>query len=691
MIQRLFIVFFLFAHFHLQALQIKVACVGNSVTYGAGVENREINSYPARLQTLLGDEYDVRNFGKSGATLLSKGHRPYIEQEEYHAALDFKPDFVVIHLGLNDTDPRNWPNFRDEFLTDYLSLIGSFRKENPACKIMVCRMSPIFHSHPRFKSGTRDWYWQIQETIENVAELSGSTLIDLHEKLCMRPDLLPDALHPNASGAAIIASTVYSALTGDYGGLQMSAIYSDNMILQRNEPLTISGMANAGDRIEVKLGEQKKQTTTGPDGKWSVLMEPLEAGKSFIMEVSSGDRILQFKNILAGEVWLCSGQSNMEFELGYTDEKEQQEQLAYAGSEPPIHFYDCKPFWRTNAVEWTVSALDSINDLQYFKPVQWETCTAEKASEISAVAFAFARMLTDSLRVPVGLIINAVGGSPTEAWIDRKTLEYEFPDILYNWTKNDFIQPWVRERAVHNMAKSTNKSQRHPYEPAYLFESGVLPLDRFPVKGVIWYQGESNAHNMEAHEKLFPMLVDSWRGYWGKMIPFYYVQLSGINRPAWPRFRDSQRRLMNEIANTGMAVSCDRGDSLDVHPRYKKEIGERLARWALHQTYEIDIIPSGPLVKSVDFTGSSATITFNYGEGLATSDGQPVRTFEIAGKEGLFFPAKAEISEERVKLSNENVSSPYWVRYGWQPFTRANLVNGAGLPASTFYVGKEMK
>ena len=211
--------------------KIKVACVGNSVTYGAGIENREVNSYPAQLQRMLGDDYEVVNFGKSGATLLNKGHRPYCEQEEYKAALDFAGDRVVIHLGLNDTDPRNWPNYRDHFVKDYLSLIASFRKANPDCRIWICRMTPISHRHPRFKSGTRDWYWLEQETIEEIARLANTGLIDLQEGLYNRPDLLPDALHPNTEGAGILAKTVYGELTGNYGGLRMPATYSDNMVL----------------------------------------------------------------------------------------------------------------------------------------------------------------------------------------------------------------------------------------------------------------------------------------------------------------------------------------------------------------------------------------------------------------------------------------------------------------------------
>lgn len=292
-----------------QAQRIKVACVGNSVTYGYGIENRETNCYPAQLQQMLGDAYEVENFGHSGATLLNKGYRPYTQQEAYQKALRFAGDYVIIHLGLNDTDPRAWPNYRDDFVRDYLSLIESFRKANPKCKVWVCRMTPISHRHPRFKSGTRDWYWMEQALIEEIARIAGATLVDLQEGLYDRPDLLPDALHPNAEGAGILARTVYGALTGDYGGLQLPAIYSDRMVLQRDQPLPISGIANQGEKVTVTLAGQRKETVAGTNGKWTVTLDPLRvSGKSYTLTVSTPSRTLNYRDVVAGEVWLCSVQ-----------------------------------------------------------------------------------------------------------------------------------------------------------------------------------------------------------------------------------------------------------------------------------------------------------------------------------------------------------------------------------------------
>ena len=663
--------------------KIKVACVGNSITYGTGVAEREKNAYPVKLQQMLGDKYEVGNFGKPGATLLNKGHRPYTQQQEYKDALAFAGDIVVIHLGINDTDPRNWPNYRDEFIGDYRSLMQSFREVNPKARFLIARMTPLSDRHFRFESGTRDWHEEIQLVIECIAKAEGVQLIDFHEPLYSYPYILEDAVHPNVEGAAILAKTVYEGITGDFGGLKLSGMYSDNMVLQHGETLTIHGKADAGQKVTVAIAGQKKKTVAASNGKWMVFLDPLKAGGPYTLTVSADKQKLIYNNVLAGEVWLCSGQSNMEFYLNWSATGKRDIPQA---SNDQIRLFDMKARWRTDAVEWEASVLDSLNHLQYYTDAAWQVCTPETADRFSAIAYYFGKKLQDSLQVPVGLICNAIGGSPAEAWVDRRTLEYEFPTILRNWTKNDFIQDWVRGRAALNVKKSSYKFQRHPYEPCYLYEAGILPLQQYPIKGVIWYQGESNAHNKDAHEKLFKLLVQSWRKNWNKPeMPFYYVQLSSLNRPSWPWFRDSQRRLMQEIPHTGMAVCTDKGDSLDVHPTRKQEVGERLAAWALNKTYgNQNVVPSGPLYKDISFQKNVAYVSFDYAEGLKASDGHELRTFEIAGEDQVFYPAKAMVEGNQIKVWSDQVKTPKIVRYGWQPFTRANLVNGAGLPASTF-------
>ncbi len=663
--------------------RIKVACVGNSITFGATLADRKTEAYPAQLQNLLGNDYLVENFGKSGATLLSQGHKPYIQQEEYRKALAFAGDIVIIHLGINDTDPRNWPNYRDSFLDNYLTLINAFRTANPNCRILIAKLTPISDRHPRFRSGTQKWRDEIQSVIKQVADVTGAQLIDFEEPLLSYPFLLTDAVHPDANGAKRLAQVVYSSITGDFGGLQMPAIYTDHMVLQRNRPLKIKGIADAGTIVTISIDKQKHTVKTGFDGHWNTILLPLKTGGPYTLTITDGKRKLQYKDVLAGEVWLCSGQSNMEFTLKHSATGKKDIPQIHNNQ---LRLFNMKARWQTSDIEWDQTVLDSLNYLQYYKNAQWETASPESASNFSAIAYYFGKMLQDSLNVPVGLICNAVGGSPTESWIDRGTLERQFPDILKNWKENDFIQEWVRNRGIRNIGKSENKLQRHPYEPCYLYEAGIRPLEQFPLNGIIWYQGESNAHNPDTHSKLFHLLVNSWRKNWeNNNLPFYYVQLSSIDRPSWPWFRNSQLKLMREIPGTGMVVSSDHGDSLDVHPINKKPIGERLSLWALKEVYnKKNIMPSGPLFRNAEQRDGIIYIQFDYGENMHSSDGKALRTFEVAEIDGLYEPASTEVEGDYIKVYSDKIKNPRYVRYGWQPFTRANLVNDAELPASTF-------
>lgn len=661
---------------------VRVACVGNSITYGTGIADREHFSYPVQLQQMLGNGYVVGNFGKPGATLLYKGHRPYVEQPEFKEALRFKGDIAVIHLGINDTDPRNWPNYRDEFVKDYLSIMDSLRAANPKVRFILARMTPIADRHPRFQSGTKQWHDEIQNAIETVARVSGAELIDFHEPLYPYPNLLPDAIHPNPEGAGILAKTVYGGITGNYGGLSMSSLYADYMVLQRDVPLDIHGTANTGEKITVEIGGQKASATADNQGKWSVVLSPMQAAEDLTLTITAGKQRKVFSHVAVGEVWLCSGQSNMAFMLCQAESGKQD---IAAADDPQLRLFDMKGRWETYDVAWPASCLDSLNHLQYFHETTWQPSTPASASRFSAVGYYYGRILRQKLGVPVGLICNAVGGAPTEAWVDRNSLETSFPNILSNWLQNDFIQDWVRGRAAKNLTNDQTKLGRHPYEPCYLYESGILPLQQYPIKGVIWYQGESNAHNKDVHAKLFSLLVNGWRQNWNNPdMPFYFVQLSSLNRPSWPWFRDSQLRLMKEISNTGMAVSSDCGDSLDVHPRHKQPVGERLARWALAKTYGQDITPSGPVFSSVTRQADALIVSLLYADGLQTSDGKSPSCFEIAEEDGLFQPATATIEGNTVRLTSPTIKHPRYVRYAWQPFTRANLVNADHLPASTF-------
>lgn len=663
--------------------RVRVSCIGNSITYGTGLQDPVQDSYPSQLQRLLGEKYEVGRFGKPGATLLRHAFRPYFEQQEFREAMDFHGDIAVIHLGINDTDPRAWPNYRDEFIPDYSALIDSVRKSNPKCRILIARLTPLSSRHHRFLSGTRDWHREITQTIEQIAQRKGCELISFFEPLHHRPELFPDGIHPNKEGYGIMAQVVYSAITGDYGGLQLPPYFTDNMVLPRNRSFQIQGIANAGDKVTLRINGQRHYAKTGKDGRWRVTVTPLPSGGPYTLTVSTDQKVTTLHNILAGELWLCSGQSNMEFQLQQCNTG--QADVPQTANDQ-IRLLNLEARWRTDNVQWNETALDSINKLLYYTNPSWQECSPQTSPRFSAIGYYFARELQDSLQCPIGIINNAIGGSPAEAWIDRWTLEYEFPEILRDWTRNDFIQDWVRGRAERNMGQGHNPLQRHPYEPCYLYEASIRLLKELPITGVIWYQGESNAHNKDAHERLFPMLVDSWRKTWNRPeLPFYYVQLSSLNRPSWPWFRDSQRRLLTKIPHTGMAVSSDVGNATDVHPRDKKPIGHRLAVLALHNDYGYaSVVPYGPLFRAVEYKGKEAWVSFDYADGLHASDGQLLRTFEIAEYEGEFHSAEAEIVGNQIRLTSKEVKHPRYVRYAWQPFTTANLVNGANLPASTF-------
>jgi sialate O-acetylesterase len=664
--------------------KIRVACIGNSVTFGYKIKNREVDCYPAQLQKMLGDKYEVRNFGYSGATLLRKGHKPYWEKDVFAQAKEFEANIVIIHLGLNDTDPRNWPNYKDEFKKDYYDLIDTFRnlKSSKDTKVWICRLTPIFNQHRRFKSGTRDWFWQIQAQIEQIAKVKATGLIDLHTPLYSRPDLFPDALHPNAEGAKILATSVYQEVSGNYGGLTLASVFDDHMVLQRNVSIPVYGTANSGEEINVYLGGSEAKAIADVHGKWKVNLPSMKAGGPHKLTIKSSNKTLEFKDVLIGEVWLCSGQSNMAFTVKQSSTG--KEDIAMANN-PQIRFYNMKATAWPNAKQWEADVLKRVNALDYFDS-DWSACNSESAANVSAIAYHFALRLQDSLKVPVGLLLNAVGGSTTEAWIDRKSLEHHpvLVDVLSDWLNNDFVQDWCRKRAKQNLDKEGGPLQRHPFQAAYLYETGIAPLVQFPIKGAIWYQGESNAHNVEFHEVLFPELVKSWRKAWGYEFPFYYVQLSAINRPSWGHFRDSQRRMLKVIPNSGMAVSSDLGHPTNVHPKNKKSVGIRLAKLALAKTYNFNLECNGPIPIKIDMKKGQAIVYFDHANGLKSSNESEIKGFEIAGIDGVYVKAKVRVKENKLVLINKSIKEVADVRYGWKAFNEANLVNEEGLPVSTF-------
>ncbi|WP_343707353.1 GDSL-type esterase/lipase family protein [Flavobacterium sp.] len=676
-----------FALFHIginaQQIAVKVACIGDSVTAGYLLANPKSESYPSQLQVLMGSQYEVKNFGYSGATLLKKGSKPYYKTKECSDAIAYQPDIAIIHLGLNDTDPRNWPNYKDDFNADYSWLIDALRKLNPKVKIYICRMTPIFNEHPRFKSGTRDWFWQIQEHISEIAKANKVHLIDLHEKLYHRPDLFPDALHPTKEGAKILAQTVYENVTQDFGGLKLPAVFTNNMVLQRNQPIVIYGKANGGEKVEVSFDKQKITVSANEYGKWKAVFPAMKSGEIQQISISTSNQNITLKNILVGDVWFCSGQSNMAFPLKKAENGISE--LKKAAVNTKLRLFNFEVIQETDEKAWDSITLEKTNQLKYFSG-NWKICDSVSAKDFSAVAYYFGQNIIQEENVPIGLIQVAVGGSPIESWIDRYTLEHDDKevDVLTNWRKSDFLMPWVRSRADENLKNAVNPKQRHPYDPCYNYEAGVSQFTDFPIKGILWYQGESNAHNIELYEHSLPELAESWRKAWGISLPFYFVQLSSINRPSWALFRDAQNRIQKKIPNSAMAVSMDFGDETNVHPIKKEPIGNRLALLALKYTYGKKITAEGPIPIKAIQKGDVILVSFSNAKQLFTADKKEVIGFELVTDKGIRIESKAAIVKDQVQISIPNDEKIKEILYAYKPFTTANLVNEANLPCSTF-------
>ena len=488
---------------------IKVACIGNSVTYGYGHENPDSTSYPSQLAVMLGDDYEVGNFGKSGATLLRKGHRPYNEQEEFKKALEFAPDIAIIHLGLNDTDPRNWKYYKREFIADYVALIEDIERVNPDVEIYICRMTPIFHWHHRFLKGTRDWYWEIQETIENIAEnIAEVKIIDLQEVLYHRPDLMPDALHPNPEGAKLIAQRVYSAITGDFGGLSVPRIYSDNMVIQRDKPFVVKGTADAGTDISVRFNKKTIVTQAGDDGKWETVFDtPKVDEKKHKLVIKTKDKILSFKNIVVGEVVLCSGnymstdngQQSTDFVADFIAKDKRQKSK---GNDIRLYYMkapDASVITDTNAWKHPLEKA-ILNSHGIFFPTSWEEFNEEDIDFYSETLYSIGIKISDSLQMPVGLIYNVVEGAPIESFIDRKTLEWHptLINVLYEWRNTD-----------------NTKDHLEVYEPSYQYQCGIKPLGSFQINSVIWFESNSDS-DTDLYSVKKSALIESWKKVFGE-------------------------------------------------------------------------------------------------------------------------------------------------------------------------------
>lgn len=662
--------------------QIKVACIGDSVTEGAGLNNPDTDAYPSQLQMLIGETYEVRNFGRSGATLLQKGHNPYLESEQFQKALDYRPDIAVIHLGLNDTDPRNWPDYGLEFQQDYATLINEIRRVNPEVKIYITLLTPIFSGHRRFLSGTRDWYQAIQRLIPVIAESNGVELIDINKDLKARIDLFDDFLHPNKQGAGIIARNVALAIAQTPQRLEIGQSIASHMVLQRDVHNSIYGKATPGEEIKLEFDGNMYYSKVKPDGSWSIELPAKTAGGPYNISISTNNEQIHLEDILFGDVYLAAGQSNMDFPL---KSALNSQEITNRANQSKIRLFKGENIAKTHAVSWDSTILNKVNNLEFFEGT-WELSTSENAADFSAIAYVMADELARETQIPIGIIDLSVGGSTTESWINRSDLENDNLTASYitNWRQSDFMMGFVKERSALNLKNSNTKHQRHPYDPAYNFEAGIQIFSNIPIKAALWYQGESNAHNIELHSHLFKMLVKSWRKHFKQDLPFYFIQLPGMNRASWGVFRNSQRILEKEIENTHMVVTLDLGEPDEVHPSNKIPIGKRLAMLIRMQEYQIPINAKHPELTMVEDIGEAYVLHFENASLLKTPGNLPVKGFQAMSQTGFLFPLEAEITENNQVKINKPSTKIQKILYSFEPFPEANLYNENDIPASTF-------
>ena len=469
------------------------------------------------------------------------------------------------------------------------------------------------------------------------------------------------------------------------GKLSVDFPFGNHMVLQQQQNIQLRGNCKPGAVITVEIGTQRHTTLTLPEGRWSVVLDPMTPGNKLSLKIAAsyGEKIL-IEDILVGEVWFCSGQSNMEFRL---DQSEQGVEAMANAVDEQFRLLNYHGIAATADVAWDPTILERVNSLHYFEG-SWERNSPIEAAAFSAIAWHFGRELRKKLGVPVGLVQVAVGGAPAESFADSVTLNTCCPmdSQMPGWLNNDLVMDWCRIRAGKNISLSNTYGQKHPFMPSYIFDAGISCFEGFPVKGVIFYQGESNAHNSSYYQIVFPALVKSWRGFWkDEKLPFIFAQLSSIQRQGWELFRDGQRRMAENIPFTAMVVTSDLGDSLNVHPIRKREVGQRFALQALAKVYGLALNSDGPNPVTAARNGKTTVVVFRSARRLGTTDSKPLRELEVAGKDAVFHPAAGRLSDNKI-IIGDDLKDIQQVRYGWKAYSKGNLINEDGLPASTFCI-----
>lgn len=468
----------------------------------------------------------------------------------------------------------------------------------------------------------------------------------------------------------LISSTAIGA------DLKPHPLFTDGAVLQQGKILPVWGTAKPGETVLVRLGEHQASTKAGDDGRWKAELPAMKAGGPHELSIKCEDDSVTIKDVLIGEVWICSGQSNMQWPLSASEQSAE----AIANSANPMIRLFTVPRRGASAPETTVEAA-------------WQPCEPKTAAGFSAVGYFFGKDLQKALNVPIGLIGTNYGGTAAEEWTSREKL-LDVPELreMGERRPNEAQAKAKVDEKVKAKAKSGGNSLRGP---TVLYNAMIHPLLPYAIRGAIWYQGESNAGKAYQYRTLFPAMIKDWRERFGQGdFPFLFVQLAPFNARSgtWPELREAQLLTTQILPNAAMAVITDAGDAKDIHPKRKQPVGARLALAALAMTYGKEIVSSGPIYDSMSIDGDKAVLRFkSIGGGLEVrddleriSEANPMAGFTIAGEDKQFVPAKVLVVGDSLVVSSAKVARPVAVRYGWADVPAPMLWNKDGLPATPF-------
>lgn len=498
-------------------------------------------------------------------------------------------------------------------------------------------------------------------------------------------------------------------LSSDAKALELHPLFSDHAVLQQEMPVPVWGVAEKGASVVVRFGEQTGEARTDEEGRWMVVLDPLRSsseGKEMV--VTSGDETVRIENVLVGEVWVGSGQSNMAMSVSRSLDAEATAKAAGEGAFEGVRLFRVP-------VEGSDTRTETVE-------ASWTLPTPELVGRFSATAFNFAAKLAKDRSVPVGIIQSANGGTNAFSWINSDTFQNEpvaetvreqwiatlraHPAAMDRYTKA--LAEWREKAAAARKAgeKLAERAPREPLGPEHVkrptghYNAMIAPLQPFAIRGVIWYQGEANSRlpYYPGYRDLMLALVEDWRADWATAsggaiervdFPFYLVQLPNFangDPEGWPGIREQMLRFWQEGMNTGMVVTIDKGEADDIHPREKKPVGERLAQFARGNAYGENVVYSGPIFESLRIEGERAILTFQHGGGgLVSLDGEGLRHFAVAAEDGEFVPATATIDGDTVVVTSDEITDPRAVRYAWSNNPEGiNFGNKEGLPASPF-------